>query len=72
MSANARTLPIALVLIGGAIIGTAISAYAFGQRVDLAIVVVAFIIGVFAILSGAGLYYWERNKYYKDRIEIHL
>jgi len=59
MSVNARTLPIVLVLGGVVIISAAISAYAFGQRVDLVlntIVAVAFIIGVVAILLGAGLY----------------
>ena len=68
---NPRTLPIALVLGGAIIISAAISGYAFGQHADsvlTAIVAVAFSIGVVAILLGAGLYYWERNEYYKHVI----
>jgi hypothetical protein len=63
-----RNTPIALVLAGAIIISAAISAYAYGQRVDTfltVIVLVAFLTGVAAILLGAGLYYWERHEYYR-------
>ena len=65
---NARTLPIALVLGGALIISAVISAYAFGQHVDsflTAIISVAFVLGLISILLGAGLYYWERSRYYE-------
>jgi predicted lysophospholipase L1 biosynthesis ABC-type transport system permease subunit len=68
---NPRTLPIALVLAGAIIMSVVVSAYAYGQRVDTfltAIVVIAFLIGVIAILLGAYLYYWERSEYYKHVI----
>jgi hypothetical protein len=80
MNISARTVPIALVLGGVAVICAAISAYAYAA-VNLyayrdsfltSIVTVAIIIGVVSILLGAGLFYWEREKYYQDRKEIHL
>jgi len=75
MSINARTVPIALVLGGVALITAALSSYAY-VAVNLyayrdsfltSIVMFAFVIGVVTILLGAGLYFWERNKYYRDR-----
>lgn len=75
MSVNARTLPIALVLAGAIIISTAVYAYAFGQHADsflTSIIVIAILIGFIAIILGWSAYLWERDKYYKDRLEIHL
>lgn len=72
---NPRNTPIALVLGGAIIIGISVYAYAFGQHSDsflTGIIAVAFIIGVVAILVGGALYYWERDRYYKDRLEVHL
>jgi len=64
---NPRNAPIALILAGAIIISAALSAYAFGHVDDVltALVVVAFFIGAIAILLGAWLYYWERDKYYQ-------
>lgn len=65
---NPRNTPIALVLAGAIIISAVVSAYAYGQRADsilTLLVVVGFIMGFISIVLGAGLYYWERDKYYE-------
>jgi len=44
----------------------------FGRDVDSAVVGVLVVIGLFIVVLGGALYYWERGRYYKDRLEVHL
>jgi len=72
---NPRTVPIALVLGGAIIVSMAVYAYAFGQHVDsflTAVVAIVVAIGLCIMLSAIPVYLWERDRYYKDRLEPHL
>jgi hypothetical protein len=69
---NPRTLPIALGLGGCGIIIMAVYGLFFGQDVDSAVLGVLVVIGLFIVVLGGALYCWERDRYYKDRLEVHL
>jgi len=67
-----RTLPIALVLAGATVISVAVYGYEFGQHPDFGLTISLVLLGFVAFLLGGVLYVWERDRYYKDRLEPHL
>ena len=64
---STRTFPIALALVGAAIIGTATYCYEFGQRGDFGLTIILVILGLIVTLAAIPVYYWERTQYYEDR-----
>ena len=65
---SARTLPIALALIGGIIISTSIYAYEFAPNGNLGLTVFGIIIGLVAIIAAIAVYLWERDKHYEHQV----
>jgi O-antigen/teichoic acid export membrane protein len=68
VNVNARTLPIALALVGGIIITLSIYAYQFAPNPNTGITVFGIIIGLIVLLLAVGVYYWEREKYYSHQV----
>jgi hypothetical protein len=69
---NARTAPIAAILAGAIIISAGVYGYEFGTNPDALLTAIIVLVGCISLISGLTAYLWERNKYYKDRLEPHL